>query len=259
MIQGMQAQGIASTVKHFTLYSMPRGGREGAARTDPQIPPREADDEILYSFKKAFSVGHAMGTMSSYNDYDGVPISGSSYWLIDKLRKEYGFHGYVVSDSDAVEYLYNKHHVAETNKDAVRQAVMAGVNVRTNFSPPEKYIMPLRELVKEGKIPMNVLDDRVRDVLRVKFELGLFDHPYVDPQAADDVVMQQKFLDVALRASRESLVLLKNEKNALPLPKTVKKVLVCGPEADSAGTRANPLWPEWRRGRHDPCWDQGQA
>jgi beta-glucosidase len=234
MIQGMQAHGVASTVKHFTLYSLPRGGREGNARTDPQIPAREADDEILYSFKKAFSVGHAMGTMSSYNDYDGVPISGSSYWLIDKLRREYGFRGYVVSDSDAVEYLYSKHHTAATYKEAVRQAVMAGLNVRTTFKPPETFINPLRELVKEGSIPMKVLDDRVRDVLRVKYELGLFDHPYVDPNNADEVVMNREHMDVALRASRESLVLLKNEKNTLPLTKSVKKVLVCGPNADDA-------------------------
>jgi beta-glucosidase len=247
MIQAMQANGIASTVKHFTLYSTPRGGREGNARTDPQIPLREAEDEIVYSFKKAFEVGHAMGTMSSYNDYDGVPISGSSYWLIDRLRNEFGFRGYVVSDSDAVEYLYNKHHTAATIKDAVYQAVMAGVNVRTNFQQPTTYVKPLRELVKEGKLPMKVLDDRVRDVLRVKMELGLFDHPYVDPDNADRVVMTQASLDTALRASRESLVLLKNENNTLPLKKDLKKVFVCGPAADNdwyAHTRYGPYHEE---------------
>ena len=138
-----------------------------------------------------------MGTMSSYNDYDGVPISGSSYWLIDRLRKEFGFNGYVVSDSDAVEYLYTKHHTADSYPEAIRQAVTAGVNVRTNFSPPIKYIAPLGELVKSGKLPMKVLDDRVREVLRVKFELGLFDHPYVDPAKADDVVMSPANMAVA--------------------------------------------------------------
>src|SRR5581483_9740121 len=162
-------------------------------------------------FRKAFQVGHAMGTMSSYNDYDGVPISGSSYWLIDRLRNEFGFRGYVVSDSDAVEYLFNKHHTADTYKEAVRQAVAAGVNVRTNFQKPETFIKPLRELVKEGKLPMKVLDDRVRDVLRVKFSLGLFDHPYVDPQRADQVVMTPQHLDTANRAAHESLVLLRND------------------------------------------------
>jgi beta-glucosidase len=243
MIQGMQANGVASTPKHFAVYSIPRGGREGAARTDPQMPPREVEDELLYAFKKAFSVGHAMGTMSSYNDYDGVPITGSSYWLMDKLRGEYGFRGYVVSDSDAVEYLQTKHHTAETYKEAVRQAVMAGLNVRTTFKPPETFIRPLRELVKEGKIPLNVLDDRVRDVLRVKFQLGLFDHPYVDPDEADQVVMKRPHMETALRASRESLVLLKNENKTLPLKKTVKKVLVCGPIADDASAAKSRYGP----------------
>ena len=96
--------------------------------------------------------------MSSYNDYDGVPISGSSYWLIDKLRKEYGFHGYVVSDSDAVEYLYNKHHTAETNKEAVRQAVMAGVNVRTQFLSAGEVHHPAARVGKGGENP----DERAR-------------------------------------------------------------------------------------------------
>jgi beta-glucosidase len=231
MIESMQANGVASTLKHFALYSIPKGGREGLARTDPQIGPREADEELLYPFARAFREAHPWGVMSSYNDYDGVPISGSDYWLIDILRHEYGFNGYVVSDSDAVEYLFNKHHTAGTYKEAVRQAVMAGLNVRTTFNPPQRFIQPLRELVHEGAVPMKVLDARVRDVLRVKFSLGLFDHPYVDPQHADDVVMSQKNMDVALRASRESLVLLKNETNLLPLKKSLKKILVCGPNA----------------------------
>jgi beta-glucosidase len=243
MIESMQANGVASTLKHFALYSIPKGGREGQARTDPQIGPREADEELLYPFRRAFAEAHPWGVMSSYNDYDGVPISGSSFWLIGILRHEYGFHGYVVSDSDAVEYLFSKHHTAATYKEAVRQAVMAGLNVRTTFTPPEKFIVPLRELVHEGAVPMKVLDDRVRDVLRVKFALGLFDHPYVDPPKADDIVMSQKNMDVALRASRESLVLLKNEKNLLPLNKSLKKILVCGPNANShwyAQTRYGP-------------------
>jgi len=232
LIQGMQAQGIASTIKHFAIYGAPKGGREGQARTDPQLTPREVEDLLMYPFMRAFHDAHAMGTMSSYNDYDGIPISGSTYWLIDRLRGDFNFDGYVVSDSDAVEFLYSKHHVAESPKGAVREAVNAGLNVRTTFSPPEKYILPLRECVKDGSVSMQTIDSRVRDVLRVKYRLGLFDHPYVDPAQADKVVMTPDHMATALRASRESIVLLKNDKNVLPLPKTVKKVLVCGPNAD---------------------------
>src|SRR5205823_6187497 len=111
-----------------------------------------------------------------------------------------------------------------------REAINGGLNVRTTFSPPEKFIMPLRACVANGSMSMKTLDDRVRDVLRVKYKLGLFDRPYVDPAPADDIIMNPQHMAVALAASREAIVLLKNEKNALPLKKTgLKKVLVCGP------------------------------
>src|SRR5262245_64270108 len=127
--------------------------------------------------------------MSSYNDYDSVPVTGSNYWLTQRLRKEFGFKGYVVSDSAAVEYLYNKHAVALDMKDSVRQSIEAGLNVKTNFTPPDDFILPLRELVKEGKISTRTLDDRVRDVLRVKFLAGIFDRPYIqDAEATERIV-----------------------------------------------------------------------
>src|SRR4051812_41528036 len=171
--------------------------------------------------------------MSSYNDYDSIPITGSSYWLTDRLRKDFGFKGYVVSDSASVEYLYNKHRVAADMKDAVRQSINAGLNVKTNFTQPDDFILPLRELVKEGKVTMKTLDDRVRDVLRVKFLIGLFDHPYVkDAEATERLVNSPESQQIALRAAHESIVLLKNEKNVLPLSKTIKSVAVIGPNAD---------------------------
>jgi beta-glucosidase len=172
--------------------------------------------------------------MSSYNDYDSIPVTGSSYWLTDRLRKEFGFKGYVVSDSAAVEFLYNKHRVAADMKDAVRQSINAGLNVKTNFTPPDDFILPLRELVKEGKVTMNTLDDRVRDVLRVKFILGLFDHPYVtDIDRSERVVNAPEHQRVALQAARESIVLLKNENKVLPLSKSeIKSIAVIGPNAD---------------------------
>src|SRR4029078_13111121 len=114
----------------------------------------------------------------------------------------------------------NKHAVAVDMKDAVRQSIMAGLNVKTNFTRPEDFILPLRELVKEGKVPIKTLDDRVRDVLRVKFTVGLFDHPYLeDANKAQTIVNSPEHQAVALRAARESLVLLKNDRNVLPLSK----------------------------------------
>jgi beta-glucosidase len=233
-IKALQKEGVVSTPKHFAVYSVPKGGRDGEARTDPHVTRREVEMVYLAPFKAAFMEGKALGTMSSYNDYDGIPITGSKEFLIDKLRTQWGFKGYVVSDSKAVEYIYTKHHVASDPKDAVRQAVEAGLNVRTEFTPPDDFILPLRELVKEGKISTKTLDERVSDVLRVKFLLKLFDQPYVvNPELADKIVASEEHQRVALETSRKSIVLLKNSNNILPLSKNIKSILITGPNADA--------------------------
>src|SRR6202012_956184 len=233
MTLGIQEEGVASTLKHFAVYSVPKGGRDGAARTDPHVAPREMYQIYLYPFRRVIQEAHAMGVMSSYNDWNGEPITGSYYFLTELLRQKFGFNGYVVSDSEAVEYLYSKHHLAGDINEAVRQAIEAGLNVRTNFTMPQTYIMPLRELVKDGKVSMKTLDSRVADVLRVKFKLGLFDNPYVkDPAAADKLVYNDEARAMSLKMNREALVLLKNENNLLPLDKSkLKNILVTGPLA----------------------------
>jgi len=231
-VKALQLEGVASTVKHFAVYSVPKGGRDGEARTDPHVTPREMEMTYLMPFKAAFMEAKALGTMSSYNDYNGVPVTASSDFLTKKLRGEWGFKGYVVSDSKAVEFLFTKHHVASSPKDAVRQAVEAGLNVRTEFTPPDDFILPLRELVREGTVPMKMLDERVTDVLRVKFLLGLFDRPYgEDPLLADSIVGSEEHQAVSLEAARKSIVLLKNANNALPLRKNLTSILVAGPNA----------------------------
>lgn len=245
MATGMQHNNqIAATAKHFAVYSANKGAREGQARTDPQVPPREVENILLYPFKKVIKEANIMGVMSSYNDYDGIPISGSGYWLIQRLRQEFGFKGYVVSDSDALEYLYKKHHVAADLKDAVYQAFMAGMNVRTTFKEPDSIIIYARQLVKEGRLSIDTVNKRVSDVLRVKFKLGLFDHPYVvDARATEELVNSAASQAIALRASKESLVLLKNANNILPLSKQ-QKVAVIGPNAindDYAHQHYGPL------------------
>jgi beta-glucosidase len=129
MCLGVQSQGVASTLKHFAVYSVPKGGRDGNARTDPHVAPRELHQLFLYPFQRVIQEAHPLGVMSSYNDWNGEPITGSHYFLTELLRQQFGFHGYVVSDSRAVEFLYEKHHVAADFKDATRQAVEAGLNV----------------------------------------------------------------------------------------------------------------------------------
>ena len=224
---------VASTGKHFIAYSNNKGGREGMSRVDPQMGPHEVENVHVYPWREVIGRAGMLGVMSSYNDYDGTPVQGSGYWLTERLREDFGFKGYVVSDSDAVEYLHSKHHTAADMKESVYQSVMAGLNVRCTFRSPDSYVEPLRELVAEGRIPMSVIDDRVRDVLRVKFLVGLFDRPYqTDFKAADREVNSAQNNEIALRASRESLVLLKND-GILPLDRNaLKKVAVVGPNAD---------------------------
>lgn len=247
MVKGMQHNHqVAATGKHFIAYSNNKGAREGMARVDPQMSPREVEMIHVYPFKRVIREAGLLGVMSSYNDYDGFPIQSSYYWLTTRLRGDMGFRGYVVSDSDAVEYLYTKHGTAKDMKEAVRQSVEAGLNIRCTFRSPDSYVQPLRELVKEGGLSEEIINDRVRDILRVKFLVGLFDHPYqTDLKGADEEVEKASNEEIALQASRESIVLLKNDKNVLPLnASTIKKIAVCGPNADEhsyALTHYGPL------------------
>ena len=247
MVRGLQHNHqVAATGKHFAAYSNNKGAREGMARVDPQMSPREVENIHIYPFKRVIREAGMLGVMSSYNDYDGIPVQGSYYWLTTRLRGEMGFRGYVVSDSDAVEYLYTKHGTAKDMKEAVRQSVEAGLNVRCTFRSPDSFVLPLRELVKEGGLSEDVINDRVRDILRVKFLIGLFDAPYqTDLAGADREVEKEENEAIALQASHESVVLLKNADELLPLDiNSTKKIAVCGPNANEEGyalTHYGPL------------------
>lgn len=233
MITGLQSNGLISTPKHFAVYSIPVGGRDAGTRTDPHVAPREMRTLYLEPFRKAFQEAGALGVMSSYNDYDGEPVTGSYHFLTEILRQEWGFKGYVVSDSEAVEYLKSKHRVVGTDEDVAAQVVNAGLNIRTNFSPPENFIVPLRKAIDEGKISLAVIDSRVEDILRVKFHLGLFDNPYKgDEKKVVETVHSDRHKELSLKAALQSFVLLKNEGNILPLSVNLKKVAVIGPNAD---------------------------
>lgn len=247
MVRGLQHNHqVPATGKHFAAYSNNKGAREGMARVDPQMSPREVENIHIYPFKRVIREAGMLGVMSSYNDYDGIPVQGSYYWLTTRLRGEMGFRGYVVSDSDAVEYLYTKHGTAKDMKEAVRQSVEAGLNVRCTFRSPDSFVLPLRELVKEGGLSEEVINDRVRDILRVKFLIGLFDAPYqTDLAGADREVEKEENEAIALQASHESVVLLKNADELLPLDiNSTKKIAVCGPNANEEGyalTHYGPL------------------
>lgn len=233
MITSLQKYNLVATPKHFAVYSIPVGGRDGKTRTDPHVAPREMRTLYIEPFRMAFQEAGALGVMSSYNDYDGEPITGSYHFLTEILRQEWGFKGYVVSDSEAVEFISNKHKVADTYEDGIAQAVNAGLNIRTHFTPPADFILPLRKAVDDGKISQETLDKRVAEILRIKFWLGLFDNPYRgNGKQAEQIVHSKEHQAVSLEAARQSLVLLKNETNLLPLSKSVRSLAVIGPNAD---------------------------
>ena len=230
--KGIQEQNVAATIKHFAAYSTPNGGRDGHARTNPQITYRDMHELLMHPFEKVIKEADPKGAMSSYNTYDGIPVSGNPYFLTDLLRGEYGFKGYVVSDSGAVSRLHEQHEVAANFEEAVVLSVNAGLNVRTNFKKTENFVLPLRKMVEAGRITEETINSRVADVLRVKFELGLFDDPFVDPETAASKIHTEENEAATLEAARKSIVLLKND-GILPLdPAKYKNVLVTGPIAD---------------------------
>lgn len=232
MILSLQKHGLVASPKHFAVYSIPVGGRDGGTRTDPHVAPREMRTLYLEPFRVAFEEAGALGVMSSYNDYDGVPVTGSHFFLTKVLRNEWGFRGYVVSDSEAVEFIHSKHRVADTYEDAVAQSINAGLNIRTQFTPPDEFILPLRSAIEKGKISPATVDERVAEILRIKFRMGLFDNPYKgDPKEADRIVHSAEHQAVSLDAARQSIVLLKNENRLLPLDKQIRNVAVIGPNA----------------------------
>lgn len=243
MVKGIQSEKVVSTLKHFAVYSVPKGGRDGANRTDPHVTPRQLYTLYLPPFRAAVKAG-AHGIMSSYNDYNGIPVTGSYYFLTKVLRQLWGFVGYVVTDSGALQFIYSRYHIQKDFHGAAKQALEAGVNVRTDFQKPIVYLKPLREDVRDGDIPMSVLNQRVREVLWVKYWLGLFDHPYVNTSESNSKVRKSSSIALSLRAAEESLVLLKNDNNVLPLNKNkIHSILVTGPDATMNNSLINGYGP----------------
>ena len=231
--KGIRSENIGVTCKHFAAYGTPNGGRDGHARTDPKVTPRELEMIDLYPFERVIKEVGIQSIMSSYNDWDGVPISGSSLFMQTILRDRMGFTGYVVSDSGAVDFLWWKHRTQPNFDNAVKKFVLAGGDVQTTFVTPSYFVKPLRNWIASGDIPMSVIDDRVRNVLYAKFELGLFEEPYRNIEGADAIVNCAAHKAVALEACRKAVVLLKNADNTLPLKKDKSlKILVTGPNSD---------------------------
>lgn len=218
-------QTIAACLKHFAVYGALQAGREYHTT---EVPERVIRNVYLPPFKAGIEAGAAT-LMSGFNDINGIPASGNKYLLTDILRSEWGFDGFVISDWRSVKQLIY-HGFAKDESHAAILGSTAGVDMEM---VSRTYIENLPDLVREGKIPEDVLDTAVRRILGVKFRLGLFDNPYVDPKLADTVILAGEHRQVARQMVRESIVLIKNENNVLPLNKNVKSIALIGPLADN--------------------------
>ena len=217
---------VASSLKHYMGYSLPLTGRD---RTPAWIPENQMREYVLPPFAAAVKAG-ARTVMVNSAEINGVPGHINHHILTDILRGELGFKGFVVSDWEDIKKLVTIWHIAATEKEATRLAVMAGIDmsmVPLDYSFADHLIA----LVKEGAVPQSRIDEAVRRILRVKFELGLFDKPIADPALKSKIGLPAS-QQASLQAARESMTLLKNVNNLLPLAKD-RKVLVTGPTADS--------------------------
>lgn len=230
MVKGYQGDvldttSMAACVKHFVAYGAAEGGRD---YNSTGITERTLRNVYLPPFEACVKAG-AMTLMTSFNDNDGVPSTANAFLVNDVLRGEWGFDGFVVSDWASIYEMVN-HGFAEDNKRAGELAINAGVDMdMMSYS----YISHLEELLKEGKVSIQTIDDAVRNILRIKVRLGLFEHPYVDVDKADDALYTAESLEAARKTAVESAVLLKNS-GVLPLDKSkIRTVLVTGPMADA--------------------------
>jgi beta-glucosidase len=234
-IEGLQGEDfligrhhVLATAKHFAVHGQPEGGTNTAPGNYSERVIRE---NFLVPFRAAVEQARVGGVMASYNEIDGVP-SHINHWLLDRvLRQEWGFKGYVTSDADAVEMLVNTHHVASNYADAARLALEAGVDYDLELSAGGAYLTLVNQ-VKQGLVPESEIDTAVARVLRTKFRLGLFDNPYVNPDYAERITNNEEHRKLATEAAEKVLVLLKNEKNLLPLDlQKLKTIAVIGPNA----------------------------
>ncbi|HVG44238.1 MAG TPA: glycoside hydrolase family 3 N-terminal domain-containing protein [Longimicrobium sp.] len=233
-VEGMQRGGrVAATMKHYLGYSNPRSGHD---RAPAYMSVREVRESYLPPFAAAVRAG-ARTVMLNSGEIDGEPLHASRYWLTDVLRGELGFDGVIVTDWSDVINLHTRHRVAPTLKEAVRMAVLAGVDM--SMTPNDyQFYDDLVALVREGAVPERRIDQSVRRILLLKAELGLFEQPYPDEAAARRVGSEASAA-VARQAAREAITLLKND-SVLPLRKDAR-ILVTGPAAHSL-TALNGGW-----------------
>lgn len=219
-----QPYSTLATLKHFIAYGTTEGGQNG---NPTFLGERELWENFLPTFKRVIDAG-ALSVMTSYNSLDGIPSTCNDYLLTDVLHNMWNFRGFVVSDLYSINGMWHTHHVVNTLDEAGIMALKAGVDADLGALAYEN----LEEGLNSGTISIDDIDRACRRILRMKFEMGLFENPYVDPKKSKKGVRTEEHKQTALDVARQSVTLLKNENSTLPLPKTVK-VAVVGPNADN--------------------------
>lgn len=219
---------VAASMKHLVAGGASVGGINHAPA---DISERSLRSYFLPPFKAGIEAG-CMTIMPGHNDIGGIPSHASKWLLTDVVKNEFGFDGFYISDMMDMDNLKTLHKVAENQKDALSQSINAGMDMHMYSPDTIQFVVPLTQLIKEGKVPTERVDDAVRRILKVKFELGLFENRYVDPDK--DIYATTENRSLSLEAARECIILLKNEKNLLPIDKQkYKRILVTGPNADN--------------------------
>ena len=237
VVRGMQGENlsdpdaIAAEPKHYAGYGAPVGGLNCAPCA---MGRHEVFSDCLPVFEAAFADAGAVDAMCSYNAIDGVPVSTDHELLTEVLRGQWGMRGFVRSDLTAVERLYDNHYLAETRQEAMAMGLEAGVDLQLYDFPHDEWQQGLKNLVLSGRLDQAVIRRACGRVLKVKFLLGLFDHPYVDESRADACVHTPAHIQLARQIARESIVLLKNRDQLLPLSPQTGTVAVLGPCAGRA-------------------------
>nr|WP_227356418.1 glycoside hydrolase family 3 N-terminal domain-containing protein [Haladaptatus salinisoli] len=231
-VNGLQGagDGVSATLKHFAGHGAGEGGKN---RSSVNVGRRELRETHLFPFEAAVRTAHAESVMNAYHDIDGIPCASDEWLLTDVLRDEWGFDGTVVSDYYSVEFLRSEHGVAASKREAGVTAVEAGIDVELPYT--DCYGEHLVDAVEEGELAEKTLDAAVRRVLRAKVRKGLFDDATVDVDAADGPFNTAEADELTARAARESMTLLKNEDDLLPLSgEETASVAIVGPKADDA-------------------------
>ncbi|HTZ60667.1 MAG TPA: glycoside hydrolase family 3 C-terminal domain-containing protein [Acidobacteriaceae bacterium] len=227
---------VAAVMTDFPTQSEPISGMERGAI---ELSERYIRENFLPPWIAAFQAG-ALGVMAGYPEIDDIPEHASEKWNTEILRNELGFRGIVESEGNGFDSLIYQ-HIVPTQKEAGALALKAGVDMDITYEPA--YMGPLLENIQEGRVSEALVDRALRRVLELKFRLGLFDHPYADVEEAERVVHSEEHQQLALRAARESIVLLKNDRDLLPLKKDVKSIAVIGPNADEGWSQLGDYAP----------------